>query len=289
MNVSALHLMLTYQCIFACDHCFVWGHPAQRGTMTLAVIREILDQAQGVESVDTIYFEGGEPFLYYGVLLQGIEMVVARGLKAGIVSNAYWATEAEDALAWLRPLAGKISDLTLSTDAYHYGVRRSPQVVHAVEAADELGISTGVISVAAPGQPPRDGEGPVRYRGRAADKLAGQVPGHDPAAFTACPCEDLRHPGRVHIDPLGNVHICQGISLGNVFDVDLADLFGGYDPDEHPITSPLLAGGPLELAQRYGLALSDAYADACHLCYETRRALRPRFPYYLTPDQMYGV
>ena len=36
------------------------------------------------------------------------------------------------------------------------------------------------------------------------------------------------------------------------------------------------------------LAHDDGYADHCHLCYESRRALRSRFPDVLTPDQMYG-
>jgi hypothetical protein len=33
----------------------------------------------------------------------------------------------------------------------------------------------------------------------------------------------------------------------------------------------------------------ESYADACHLCYQARCALRARFPEILTPDQMYGV
>ena len=42
-------------------------------------------------------------------------------------------------------------------------------------------------------------------------------------------------------------------------------------------------------ARRYGLQPREAYADACHLCDESRRHLRSRFPEVLTPDQMYGV
>jgi hypothetical protein len=50
----------------------------------------------------------------------------------------------------------------------------------------------------------------------------------------------------------------------------------------------LLDGGPVELVRRYDLAHEDGYADHCHLCYESRRALRPRFTDELTPDQVYG-
>jgi hypothetical protein len=85
------------------------------------------------------------------------------------------------------------------------------------------------------------------------------------------------------------VHICQGISLGNVFQTSLKDICELYDPDTHPIVSPLLEGGPAELIRRFELPYDDNYADACHLCYEARKKLRDRFPDILTPNQMYGV
>jgi len=88
---------------------------------------------------------------------------------------------------------------------------------------------------------------------------------------------------------LGNIHICQGITLGNLFQTPLRALCEGYDPEQHPITGPLLAGGPAELARHYNLPHKAAYADACHLCYHSREALRPQFPDALGPDQMYGV
>ena len=56
------------------------------------------------------------------------------------------------------------------------------------------------------------------YRGRAVRKLVPKAALHNWELFTTCPHEDLREPGRSHLDPLGNLHICQGISLGNVFE-----------------------------------------------------------------------
>jgi hypothetical protein len=82
--------------------------------------------------------------------------------------------------------------------------------------------------------------------------------------------------------------MCHGISLGDMFRTPLAEICETYDPDAHPVVGPLLAGGPAELARRYGLTPKEEYADACHQCYETRLALRQRFPEILTPDQMYG-
>jgi hypothetical protein len=37
------------------------------------------------------------------------------------------------------------------------------------------------------------------------------------------------------------------------------------------------------------LPLDGRYADACHLCYAARAALRRHYPGILAPDQSYGV
>ena len=93
----------------------------------------------------------------------------------------------------------------------------------------------------------------------------------------------------MHLDALGYVHICQGITMGNLLQRPLAELFATYDPATHPVTGPLLDGGPAELLRRYDLPCRGGYCDACHLCDTSRRMLRERFPEVLAPDQMYGV
>jgi MoaA/NifB/PqqE/SkfB family radical SAM enzyme len=297
MHLSGLHLLLTYQCNFECDHCFVWGSPWQSGTMTLRDVRRILRQAQDLGSVEWIYFEGGEPFLYYTTLLKGVQEAAHIGYQVGVVSNSYWATDEEDALACLEPFGGLVQDLSISSDLYHYSQELSRQAQHACSAAERLGIPIGVISIAqveatdadsAVGQLPV-GDSDVMYRGRAVDKLVPQAERRPWEEFTECPYEDLREPGRLHVDPFGNLHVCQGISIGNLFQRPLRDICETYDPKSHPIIGPLLEGGPAGLVRRYKLPHQATYADACHLCYAARHALRARFPETLTPDQMYGV
>ena len=294
MRLTGLHLLLTYQCNFQCAHCFVWGSPWQVGTMTLANVDHILEQAGELGTIRSIYFEGGEVFLVHGLLLESVRKATNRGFDVGIVSNAYWAKSEEDAMACLRPLAGLIADLSISDDAYHGNDR--PHVANAMAAARRLQIPIDTISIAPPqtagaktavGQLPA-GESAIMYRGRAAAELASRAQQHVWPSFTTCPYEDLREPGRVHVDPLGNVHLCQGISLGNLFATSLPEIVAAYRPDAHPIAGPLLAAGPAGLARCYDLQCEPTYADACHLCYETRLALRGRFPAILTPDQMYG-
>jgi len=297
MKLTGLHLLLTYQCNLECDHCFVWGSPWQSGTMTLENIRNILNQAKDLGTVEWIYFEGGEPFLYYAILVRGVHAAAGYDFRAGLVTNGYWATDELDALECLKPFAGLIQDLSVSSDLYHYDEKFSRQARNVGAAAEKLGIPVGVITIAQPeqtnaasvvGQLPTDESG-VMYRGRAAEKLVARATRRPWSWFTECPYEDLREPGRVHVDPMGNLHICQGISIGNLYRRSLAEICERYDPDSDPVIGPLLEGGPAALVCRYGLSHESAYADACHLCYEARRALRSRFPKILGPDQMYGA
>lgn len=297
MKLTGLHFLLTYQCNFECDHCFVWGGPWQTGVMPLERIRQALRQARDLGSIRSIYFEGGEPFLYYPILLRAVQEAAEMGFQVGLVSNAYWAITPEDALEWLRPFAGLLQDLSVSSDLYHYSEPISRQSRIAVQVARNLDIPTGTISIAQPetagkipavGQLPLEESG-VMYRGRAAEKLAPRVPWKSWAQFTECPHEDLREPGRIHLDPFGNLHICQGISIGNLFQIPLQEICTCFEPGIHPITGPLLAGGPAELVKHYALAHGESYADACHLCYTARLELRKRFPDHLLPGQMYGL
>jgi hypothetical protein len=301
VNISGLHLLLTYQCNLECDHCFAWGSPWQTGTLTLERIRQILRQAKGLGTVEWFYFEGGEPFLFYPIMVRGVEEAAKLGFKVGIVTNGYWGTDLADALEWLRPFKDLVQDLSVSSDRLHWSEAVSREAEIATQAAHELRIPLGIISIAPPesadapaavGKLPTSESG-IMYRGRATEKLVAEAPRKAWTEFTECPHEDLRDPGRLHIDPLGNVHVCQGISLGNVFRESLSDIVRTYDAEVgsgvHAIVSPLLSGGPKALVERYELGHEDGYADACHLCYAARLALRDRFPEILTPDQMYGV
>ena len=286
MKLSGLHILLTYQCIYECEHCFVWGSPKQTGTLALEQIEDILQQAREA-GVEWTYFEGGEPFLYYAILIEGVKIAAGMGFHVGVVTNAYWASTVADAEEWLKPLIA-LEDFTVSSDLFHCDECLSEQAQNALAAARWLGIPTGLISIGQPESSEKD-QGEIMYRGRASRELAARSELHPWDGFTECPHEDLRDPGRLHVDPLGNLHICQGVVIGNVFNKSLKEICETYDPDSHPICGPLLHGGPIAMIEEYQLSHEEAYADACHLCYSARLALRNRMPDVLTPDQMYGV
>lgn len=298
MKLTGIHFLLSYRCTDECDHCFVWGSPQARGTMTLAQIRDVLRQAKDLGTVGMVYFEGGEPFLFYPIMLEGVREAAALGFRIGLVSNTYWATSVEDAVEWLRPIAEVgIADLSLSSDLFHGEAMMTETARYAVDAARTLGLPEAILTVESPegcaAYPQQDkGEpitgGAVRFRGRAVAELTEGVPRRPWTEFTECPDEDFVDPGRVHVDTFGHVHLCQGVLMGNLWQQTLKEIVAGYDPRDHPIIGPLLEGGPVALVERYNLPHEEAYIDACHLCYTARDRLRAQFPSYLAPPTVYG-
>lgn len=297
MKITGLHLLLTYQCNLECDHCFVWGKHDAKGVMVLSDIREICKEARKLGTVEWIYFEGGEPFLYYPIMLKGLKEATNMGFKTGIVTNGYWATTIEDAMEWLTPISETgVVDLTISDDTLHYA-KGDERPKNAVAAARELGMKVSTIVTENPKEYSRDIEqvgspssgGAVMFRGRAVEKLIEGMPRKPWDCFRKCLDENFLNQSRVHIDPFGYVHVCQGLTIGNWKDEPLSELIWRFDPRSHPICGPLLEEGPAGLIYRYNLPHEESYVDECHLCYLARLALRERFPRYLAPDQMYGI
>ena len=298
--MTGIHFLLTYTCSFECDHCFVYSSPWAKGTFTLNQLKMVFEELVKIGTIEMVYFEGGEPFLFYPLMVEGIRIARDKGFKAGIVTNAYWATTKEDAELWLRPLFELgVSNLSLSDDPFHYEDEKESLAKHALAAAKRLGMPVGVISIDRPTVEIKRDKGQARgepvvggstmFRGRAVEKLIEGLPTRRWQDCTECPYEDLRNPKRVHLDAYGNVHLCQGLSIGNMWQTPLSELVKNFDCDLHPICKSLVEGGPALLAREYGVKHDDKYVDACHFCYSLRLALLDRFPEYLAPPQVYGL
>lgn len=296
--LKGIHFLLTYTCNYECDHCFLYCSPNSKGTFTLAQIKEVLDEAIKIKTVDSIYFEGGEPFLYYPIMVEGLKLAKELGFKTGLVSNSYWATSVEDAKVWLKPIAEiGISDLSISNDAFHYGDEELNLSKRAEKAAKNLNLPLSSICIEEPTvefeKDHKKGEpvigGGAMFRGRAVETLIKGLPRRSWEEMSRCPYEDLESLGRVHVDSYGNVHICQGLSIGNMWQTPLSELIKNYDAKTHPICGPLMNGGPAQLVKKYKVEHEDNYVDECHLCYLARLKLLDKFPQYLAPKQVYGL
>jgi len=298
MTLKGLHILLTYQCTYECDHCFVKSSPNAEGTFTLAQARNAIDQAAELNSIEWIFLEGGEPFLFFPVMIELVKHTKNLGFSVGIVTNGYYGNTIEDAACWLKPLKKVgLDSLSVSIDEFHQGDGfQSSPAQKTREAAEQIGLAVGTIAIEkpceisnphTPGLPILGGD--VRFRGRAADKLINeQLPKFHWESFDKCPDEDWVDITRLHVDSYGNLFACQGIVLGNLNNDNLKSIIDNYSPEKHPIINPIHKGGPAELLRRYVLSsLEGKYHDPCHLCFLVRRKLRSKYPELLAPEQVY--
>jgi len=248
--------------------------------MTAEQVDQFLEQIASLGIVTDVCGEGGESFTRYQVLLHFLRRATALGLSASALTNASWVTsrqQAEERIAEL--MAAGLTNLGISTDKWHQRYVPVERVDTLLEVCEAAGLGAARMETT-----PQS----VMFRGRAAERLAPQMPTRPAEELTACPHEQLGAPSRIHLDCYGRLHLCQGLTLGGE---SIPEAVANHDPQRHPVVAMLLDGGPYALAQyaaEQGFEPAAGYVDACHLCYRAREFLRPKFPDLLGPDEMYG-
>lgn len=298
--LTNIHVLLTYICPLQCDHCFIYASPRASGKLTPTQVTHLLEQTSSIKTIEWVYFEGGEPFLVYPLLLSSVKRAKRLDFKVGIISNGYFGRSEEAAMRYLKPLiALGLDRIYISSDQFHYkNIVKSP-ARKVIEASIKLGLPTTRIKIGEPQSSEQDPflnndlfldeTRPLMMVGRAAEKIQLNPSNNDWRSFTFCPLKDLEDPESIYIDPFGNAQFCQGITLGNVWSSPIYDLMDQIDFASHPIYGPIRRNGPKGLIEEYNLAPLAEYQDACHLCYATRRQLVNRFPEYLSPPQVYNL
>lgn len=298
--LTNIHVLLTYICPLQCDHCFIYASPRASGKLTPTQVTHLLEQISSIKTIEWVYFEGGEPFLVYPLLLSSVKRAKRLDFKVGIISNGYFGRSEEAAMRYLKPLiALGLDRIYISSDQFHYKKTVNSPARKVIEASIKLGLPTTRIRIGEPQSSEQDPflnndlfldeTRPLMMVGRAAEKIQLNPSNNDWRSFTFCPLKDLEDPESIYIDPFGNAQFCQGITLGNVWSSPIYDLMDQIDFASHPIYGPIRRNGPKGLIEEYNLAPLAEYQDACHLCYATRRQLVNRFPEYLSPPQVYNL
>jgi len=285
--------------------------------MEVPDMREYMEEAQKVGATWVSFF-GGEPFLYFDLLKQGIKHARSIGLETAIASNAFWATSEESALERLRSLKEiGLGEIAVASDPFHCEYVPLESIRNAIKAAKSLGVfaysgvtafdeeegnavvrrAREITARLLPHEIYGGRIGGIGFQGTAAEVLAERASRQSWKEY-AHPCHmvDLVESGglgNVSVDPYGYVSprlICIGISMGNARETRLSEIIAGYDPHAHPILGTLYERGPVGLAKmamEFGFEPTE-YADECHLCYEARKVLLGHYPEYLAPATYYG-
>jgi MoaA/NifB/PqqE/SkfB family radical SAM enzyme len=134
-------LIVTYKCQVACPHCIIEAGPHRKEEMALNDALNWIQQAAYYRNgyIKVLSLTGGEPFYNADNLKQLVIHGEKYGLIVSVVTNAFWATTAKEALRILREFSA-IKMLAISTDEYHQQAIPFERVKNAIFAAKECGI-----------------------------------------------------------------------------------------------------------------------------------------------------
>ncbi|MBW1990749.1 MAG: radical SAM protein [Deltaproteobacteria bacterium] len=308
-------LFLTYCCPSACRHCLYACSPAwpadwpgleELEACLAALSRRLRPHPWGPRTVGFNYglhFTGGEPFLNFELLLDGVRLASEYRLPSLFVeTNCFWCRD--DDLTRDRLLALKGAGLHgLLVSVNPFTVERIPfeRLERAIRLGQQVfGRNLLIYQVefyhlfrqqGLQGTLPLEdfltlfgprafaGTTELLLAGRAAYRLQHLFPVHPAERFLAQPCPTpLLRNWHNHVDNYGNLlpGFCGGLSLGHWRDLDRLET-EGLELQEYPILKYLISGdmaGLLDLARAHGYRTRPAgYISKCHLCLDLRKCL----------------
>lgn len=276
--------------------------------MSREALREALEAVTTWPRIPQVHFTGGEPFLFFRLLLQGVQMAAALGMTSYVETSAHWCLDRTDAVKRFQSLqeAG-LHAVLISCSPFHAEKIPPLRTMNAVHAALEVFGSEGVIvylpdflrviqafDLDRPTPLSRyeeqygvEGARRILWQGygiisggRSGYELGHLAPRRGAEAFAQATCAlDILYAHHSHLDLYGNYisGFCGGLSVGDWHDLSQLrlDFSQGRYP---PLIKILVEQGPcglLELARAsYGYQpLPEGYAGKCHLCVDVRRHL----------------
>lgn len=271
-----------------------------------------------MESLESVWTHGGEPFLYFDYLEQIIKAAKKLEIpKKGVITNSFFAKTEKLAKKKLEGLkeAG-LTSITFSCDSFHQEFIPIEYVKNALISAVEIGFDSIFVdtyfieSITVENQF-------NKITIKNLDKL-GEIETVDYHRLTMsvegcgteltqyiksktnlpsgkCPVPfwiegDLENPKTIEIDSEGNVTLCPGICIGNINNISLTEIVQNYDVEKHLILSVVWKEGPiglLQVAKKQGFQINQNFVNECHLCYEVRKFLQPFYPIFLAPKYCY--
>jgi len=276
--------------------------------MSPQTLREALEAVTTFPRTPQVHFTGGEPFLHFGLLLEGVRLASRLGITSYVETSAQWCTDQREAVERFEILKQEgLQAVLISCSPFHAEKIPPLRTLEGVRAALEVFGSEGVI-VYLPDflrviqAFELDGPTPLsRYEeefgvegarrilwqgysiisgGRSGYELGHLKPGNGAEAFAGTDCAvDILYAHHSHLDLYGNYisGFCGGLAVGDWHDLPqlLVDFREGRYP---PLTEILVERGPHGLCQmaeeRFGYRkLAEGYAGKCHLCVDVRRHL----------------
>jgi MoaA/NifB/PqqE/SkfB family radical SAM enzyme len=295
-DFKQLVLTLGYRCNMLCKHCFIGEKLHDHDTiLTYEDCIEAIESASKLQTIRTVAFVGGEPFVYYKLLLRVADYLHTHYRCAlNITTNASWAKTPEMTQRLLDPLFERgLRHIMISLDQYHLEFGTIEHVANCIGRSQELGMDTAVQIIRRVGAPKEEDfrialnplvdiekirwyENPCSAIGNAHTMLSKEdLEWHEEIPVGGCNAGDI-----LNIQPDGEIKPCCGaglmakrLSLGNAKREPVDEAVRRAEAD--PLINSLVAEqGPRGLARllseagRQDLVQKHApFTDACYACH----------------------
>jgi len=307
LHPQDIGIILTYRCQSGCKHCLYSCGPGwEVEPISRDDLREALEAVGRWPHRPQVHFTGGEPFLHYSLLVEGVQIAVELDIPRYAETSGSWCTEEVDAVERFATLkdAG-LQAILVSCSPFHAERIPPARTLRAVRAALEV-FGPGGVTVYLPHHLELvqrfDVDRPTPLStyeetfgleetarmlwhgyglisgGRSGYRLGHLVQRRPAEAFAGECCEaDLLYAYHSHFDLYGSFisGFCGGLAVGSWRDLDrvVSDFGSGRYP---PIVGMLVKDGPYGLFKHarsgHGYeARPEGYAGKCHLCVDLRR------------------
>jgi hypothetical protein len=276
--------------------------------MSSETLREALDAVTYWSHPPQVHFTGGEPFLHFSLLMEGVHLAIERGISCYVETSASWCIdeeEVEERFIALRESG--LQALLISCSPFHaerippsrmlravrvglevFGPHRVvvylPKYLEIVKRFDVEHITPlsryeEVFGAEGASRILWQGYG-IISGGRSGYRLGHFVPKYPEEAFAGEKCMgEILHAHHSHFDLYGNYisGFCGGLTIGGWRELPqiLDDFRAARSPQLIGVLIERGSYGLFELAQlEYGYkALPEGYTGKCHLCVDVRRHL----------------
>ena len=276
--------------------------------MSSEAMSKVLDAVINWPQPPQVHFTGGEPFLHFSLLLEGVHQAVARGITNYVETSASWCIEEEETVERFNALRNAgLQAILISCSPFHAERIPPSRTLRAIRAAIEVFGTRRVIiylpefldvvkrfDVERPTPLSRyeevfgtEGAHRILWQGygiisggRSGYRLGHLVPKYPEEHFAEEDClEEILFAHHSHFDLYGNYisGFCGGLTIGAWR--ELPQVLNDFRAGRYPkLVGVLIESGPYglyELAKREldYQALPDGYTGKCHLCVDVRQHL----------------
>ena len=295
LHKRSVYISLTKRCPLKCRHCFV---KRQNRELSLHKLPELMEEIAKTNAFYGVGFTGGEPFLVFETLKEGIKHAVINDLKACVLTSGYWAKNKITTEKYLNDLKG-LDLVIISADKYHQQKVPLSYVENVLSVAKDLSINTvvnmflheknvmGRYLSLCDKYSCNYRIGNLTLSGTKSDRLVisdmkrGNYPLEIRIPFCAYYADKNRFvPPPMYIDEVGDIYFCGsavGLAgpknnpfyLGNAFKDGTAwkAIFHKADKIFNFVKQNKLTF--LSKIAQAGVQLRDIYYDKCDICYDT--------------------